>query len=349
MARSSLVKPGKERDFFSAFDTMLDTESAAEERARAQDAITSAMVDFWQTPKEEFYGRLDAFKGRINAFSTAGDWPEILTQTAQVFQGEESYDMGWEPLFKVAPKDPGKDFFEIANIFRGFRFRLIPETGKVKVERMSGDVGIVTVDWYGAAIGWTEQMVRYKKLSIMADMVEQKREARYELLANSHYGLIAKSAAIAGQTTAYSATGATVAEKDAKTINAAYTKAAKRLHGKPGFSGVVNTPVYLLVPIDLLERAYTALATKITANADSGKLVRYPIIPVPTLNTSLWNGATNYGVLVFPKRKIQRVMEEEVKAFKDADPYTLQYVDIIWTAFGAGIGDDQQIEKVMFE
>jgi hypothetical protein len=316
----------------------------------ALDRFSRNFQGFLRAPQISHDLRKDATQAVINAFSVKGDWPQMLQDRFSILQGEEDYDTNYELLFEPAIKDPGKEYFEVATISRGVTFRRMAEGQKVVVERMSGSKFQVYDAWFAAAIGWTEQAIRYRRLQELADISMAFRDAMQSKRASDYYTLI--NSAAATNSTTYDTTGSTVQDKDAITINSAYVTMMRRLYGVAGYGSATGQRVaYLFIAPELETRVRGALAQRYQAYQGAEQLVRYPIIPVVSLNASLFDGSTlasgSDGVLVIPGRKNKKHTELAPTSFRDQDIYSMTYVEAVWMSH-SGCAEADQVQKVNF-
>lgn len=341
----------------SAFGAICDPRNPAKaievdegRKKLALDRFSRNFQGFLRAPQISHDLRKDATQAVINAFSVKGDWPQMLQDRFSILQGEEDYDTNYELLFEPAIKDPGKEYFEVATISRGVTFRRMAEGQKVVVERMSGSKFQVYDAWFAAAIGWTEQAIRYRRLQELADISMAFRDAMQSKRASDYYTLI--NSAAATNSTTYDTTGSTVQDKDAITINSAYVTMMRRLYGVAGYGSATGQRVaYLFIAPELETRVRGALAQRYQAYQGAEQLVRYPIIPVVSLNASLFDGSTlasgSDGVLVIPGRKNKKHTELAPTSFRDQDIYSMTYVEAVWMSH-SGCAEADQVQKVNF-
>lgn len=288
----------------------------------------------------------------LEAFSTKGDWPEVINSlgNVMVMQGEENYDTNYELLFDPALKDPNRSSFEIVDITRGIQFRRIAEGGKVRIEKMQGTKMQVELAWFGAAVGWTEQSIRYREIQTIADKAIAFRDAYQSRRADDHYALVNQAASTGGQETEWSAEGATTADQDAATINDAYGTLLRRFYGKPGYgSATGKRVVYLLHQVEMTQRIHGAMTRRFQAFDGSEGIIRYPVVPLISLNEELWSGLDPSDcIMVVPGIKNKKLEELAPTNYRVADPYSLTYVDIVWTAYAACMANRGQAQLVHF-
>lgn len=311
--------------------------------------FTRNFQGFLRAPQISHEMRKDATSAVINAFSVKGDWPQMLQDRFSILQGEEDYDTNYELLFEPAIKDPGKEYFEVATINRGVTFRRMAEGQKVVIERMSGTKFQVYDAWFAAAIGWTEQAIRYRRLQELADIAMAFRDSMQSKRASDYYTLI--NSAAATNSTAYDTAGSTVLDKDANTINSAYVTMMRRLYGAPGYGSATGQRVaYLLIPPELDARVRGALVQRYQAFQGAEQVVRYPVIPLISLNATLFDGVnlgTSDGVLVIPGRKNKKHTELAPTSFRDQDIYSMTYVEAVWMSH-SGCAEADQVQKINF-
>lgn len=325
-------------------------------KVKAVESFESKLTGFVQAPQLiHTMAKAKAKEAALKAFSTTGDFPQLINQAVSVLQGEINYDLGYELLFDPATKDPGREDFEVAIIKRGVQFRRMSEGQRVRIEKMEGEKFQVSDAWFSAAIGWTEQSIRYRRLQEIADKSMAFRDAQQERRASDFYSLVAQSVA-ANEVTddtdpSYAETpwsvGDTTADKDAKTLNNAYVSLMRRFYGAPGYgSATGQRRVYCLIQPENQERIMGALSRRFQAYSGSEGMVQYPITPLVTLNSTLWSGLNSTDfLLVIPGIKSKKHEEMQPTTFTDRDVYSLTYAQIVWMAYSGCMAAAGQVQR----
>lgn len=330
-------------------DVMVDSER----KMKAIRRYSAALNGFLRGPqismdlnKDRIRSMIQTFTdARLNAFSTKGDFPEMLQQNFDLLQGQEDYDLGYEQLFEPAIKDPNKEYFEVAILTRGVAFRRMAEGEKVRIEGMTGEKFQVYVSWFAAAMGVTEQAIRYRDLQGLADMYMAFRDALQSKRCGDFYGLINDAGSNTTSLTTEETSGQSL-QDNARLINKMYSTLMRRFYGQPGYgSATGQRVVYLLHQPEVSDLVMGALRSRFQAFDTSELLVRYPVIPMVSLNSELWSGkGVNDVWMVIPGRKNKKHDELAPTTYQEADPFSLSYVNIVWTAYCGCVGDEGQVE-----
>lgn len=281
----------------------------------------------------------------IAAFSTKGDFPEALQSNFDLLQGQEDYDSGYELLFEPAIKDPNKEYFEVHTITRGVAFRRMAEGEKVRVEGMSGEKFQVYVAWFAAAMGVTEQAIRYRDLQGLADMFNAFRDAYQSKRCGDFYGLINDAGSNTTSLDTADVSGNALRD-NARLINKMYSTLMRRFYGQPGYgSATGQRVVYLLHQPEATDLVMGSLRSRFQSFDSSEMLVRYPVVPLMSLNAELWNGKNVEDVfMVIPGRKNKKHDELAPTNYQEADPCSLSYVNYVWAAYCGCVGEAGQVE-----
>lgn len=292
---------------------------------------------------------------KIQAFWGSSDLPVLTKDVFNVTNQVPIYDILWQEAFKGVPLKKGQLSWEIVTAaFDGTGYRLIPEGGKVEFEKFSGSKITPTIQKYGMGIGITWETIEERKLYRFVEQMEDVRAKLYTLWANVHYGLLATAGAT--NTVAWQgvATQSTI-DRDIQTLNYGYNALATAVKDS-GYGDVANTPMLLYIGTALKGRMARALratdrdkyaqSSGVAATAgDSGQLVDFPISARVSLNSNI---PANKGLLVLPGHKIQNSVYLKELGLSRKDIETLNELRTYWTAFGAAIGDNDQVYQLAF-
>lgn len=322
------------------------------ERKRLFEHIDVSVTGFLLAPIIQSEERQEA----IAAYSVKGDFPRVL-ESFDLLQGEENYDRRWMDSFKEGVKDPGNDYFVISTVRRkvdgetpaGLYLKKMAEGEPVRVGRISGESEQVSIARRSLALGWTVDMIKYRKLAQMADIAMTMRDAFYEGEADEYYTLLTAAAdasdfAVGGTNPiTRDATATERSEQDARTIDAACGALNTRLYGQPGYGTSTNRSFLLYFPEAQRGRVIEALRVRTQAFNESTPVLSYPITPIPTQSGFPTNAVWR---LVVPGRKNQRVQEPEIEEFTDYDKYAQVWVRGAHWRYGAGCGNVDQFADV---
>lgn len=312
------------------------------ERAESAEKLNKVIGAFMKRPEKKW-------KEVANNFMTSSDIPVSVTDTASIFRNVGNYDMGWGQAFMDVSLEQGRDFWEIEDMTSGLTFRKVPEGGRIQVEGLAATLAIVRCDSYGGAIGWTDQMIRYRRFPAMQAKAEYFRDELAKDKAKRHYSLMAGTIT-SGRTTSYDTTGSNALEKDINTINNACYALTARLKDT-----YVGDPLMqeLIMYIEPTLWARISRALRQIGQDVPGQPPRIPfnIRYVPTFNSYLTdtggNSTTTSALLVLPGYKNQKATAMEPTSYFDFDIQTRTYVQAVWTDYGAA-AEGQQIQKVLF-
>lgn len=306
--------------------------------------VNIALQAFLMKPKTVLQKKIQAQAG----VGVSTDF-EILTKDAfNVTVEEDNFDLGWEPAFRTVTLGRGQDAWEIYNVENGLTFRKVEEGQRIRVEGLYGDKITAYVDYYGGALGWTDKMIRFRKVPAMIDMAMIFRNKFWKNKADNHYALLAAAAAVAGQTTAYQGAAADGRlRRDIRTINLGIFTLTNRLKDK-GYGDMANAPVLLYAnpyDEDRIEAAFRALTSALAGTNNIGdQVTRRRVKRIYTYNSNIVSGAP---ILVLPKQKIQKADAMQPTTYTmPKDPLTLNELQAVWAIYGAIVGDTEQCQTI---
>ena len=286
----------------------------------------------------------------IQAFTGSSSIPTFTDAAFTTFVDERNYDLGWARSFKTVELleiGMGKKqlHFNIATGEAGGTMVKIPEGGKVQFDGYKADSLTVKIEKYGMGYSVTWEMLNNRDFNAFGEMLENVSAQIYGTWADIHYALLA-AAADASASIAYDTTGADTLEKDSNTINNACV-ALLELNKDKGYGTTGETNFVIHAPETLRARINRALRGLIT---DERKVVlEYNVQPEYTLNSELLasGGSKVEFVITIPGRKIQNAVHTENLGLTENDIASLNESKTNWTAFGAGIGDNDQCKRVL--
>lgn len=320
------------------------------DRKKAEQFV--AAVQAWFCRPEE---KTKKMVKQIQAFSVSTDFARVSSAAWNIFQQMQAYDNFWDLAFKKVPVAKGDDNWEIHDVSNGVAVKKVPEGHRLEVQGIAGTKSTVYIEKRGGALGWTDEMIRFRKVAAMVDKAEIIRNKYYENKRNEHYNLIAAAAPAGGAnsnvTTYQGAVTDTRANRILQTIDAGNYALGNRCKNK----GYSNLNVRLLfLPESMRQDAEQARKlverSAITTNSQKeGQYISNLTWPVSFYYTWSTYVPANTGFLVIPGNKIQR--NENVAPFMltDQDILQLTYVMALWAYYGAAIGDTDQVQRVQFE
>ena len=257
--------------------------------------------------------------------------------------------MKWELAYRQVPLGKNQDSWEICNVANSLQFFRVEEGQRIEVAGLSGSKTSGVVDYYGGAIGWTDRMIRFRKVVAMIQMAETFRNRFWTNKANNHYALLAAAAALS--VTAYQGVaGMGRTRRDILTINRAAFALTNRLRNS-GYGDMANAPLILYAnpyDEDRIEAAFRALTNSMVSvlgnNEIAEQITARRITRVYTYNANIVAGSP---ILVLPGQKIQKADALAPTVYnQEQDILTLNRVQAVWAIYGAIVADTDQCEQL---
>jgi len=282
-----------------------------------------------------------------DGMATSTDFERVERQTMNLFIESDYFDNFWQAAFKPVTLGSGQDSWEIYNVENGLSFRKVAEGDRIDVAGLKGSKQTVYVDKFGGALGWTDEVIRFRKVPAMIDLMETFRNKYFANKASNHYTLITAGA---GATTAYQgAVSDTQVSRDIATINSAAYSIGNATKDK----GYNNRGYVIYLPESLRSRITNAINVSgkqvvlpgATVNGSLLDTINYNVTPYFTFDSNI-TGTDGYMVL--PGNKNQRSDVMLPTSFTDKDILSFQNIQAVWSYYGAAIGDTDQVRKVEF-
>jgi hypothetical protein len=285
----------------------------------------------------------------IQATGVSTDFSILTKDSFNVTLESDNFDLGWEQSFKQVTLGKGQDSWQIYNVENGITFQKVEEGQRIEMNKLSGTLLTAYVDYYGGALGWTDKMIRFRKVPAMVDMMEAFRNKFWTNKANNHYALLAATAALAANVDPYQGAAADgQLRRDVQTINFSAFNLGN-VNKDKGYGDMANAPMVMYAnPFDedRIEAAFRAT----TANITSGglnigqQLTRRRIKRVYTYNTNISAG---FPILVLPGNKIQKADAMQPTTYTaPIDPLTLNQYQAVWAIYGGIVADEDQCRTV---
>lgn len=307
---------------------------------QAGEALCKSIQAFFRAPVVK-----DGEKA-VQAFSSTADFSTVDTNVFNVTTEVTNYDILWQNAFRSVPLKKGQLRWEIHTATDGTTFEEIPEGGKIKYLGMSSSKTTVYVKKYGAGLGITWETIEGRDVIRFIEQMETARSAYYNKLGEIHYGLLATAGAT-NAITYQGSSGDKVLDRDIETINYAYHQIASD-NKDSGYGDTVNAQ-YLLYASPLLDsrimRALRITSAEIASLGGKGQVIRANIVPKFTFTSQI---TANTALMVLPGKKIQNAEYMALKTMTKLDQDSLNEYKAHWTAFGAAIGDNDQVYQVAF-
>jgi len=290
-----------------------------------------------------------AVRKKIQAVGVSTDFAQLTKDAYNVTIQEDNFDLGWERVFRMVTLGRGQDSWEIYDVDNSLTFHKVEEGQRIQVDELSGSKITAYVDYYGGALGWTDKMIRFRKVPAMVDMAMIFRNNFWTNKANNHYALVAAAAAVAGNQTAYQGVNADgQLRRDIQTLNRGAFALSNRNKDK-GYGDTAN--VRLVLYANPLDKARINAAIRATTNqtlgagnGTVGQQVDWNIEVIYTFNTAI---TAQHPVMVLPYNKIQRADAMQPTTFtQPKDPLTLNELQAVWAIYGAIVGDTDQVQRI---
>lgn len=306
--------------------------------------VCAALQAFLNRPKTLLRKRIQA---QHTGVSVSSDFPIITKDSFNVTIESQNFDMGYEKVFREIPLGENQDAWEIYNVANSLAFVKVEEGQRIDVAGHTGSKVTAYVDYYGGAIGWTDKMIRYRKVAAMLDLAETFRNKFWINKANNFYALIAAAAAL--NITPYQGVAADgQLQRDVQTINRAAYNLTNRCKNK-GYGDTANvTLVMYYNPIDKdrILAAFSVTTGALAAAGRTGQTINYNIVPYPTYNQFISGRAP---VLCLPGNKAQKAEGMAPTTYgPEMDLLSLNRVQSVWAIYGGVIADSDQFEQMVF-
>ena len=277
--------------------------------------------------------------------SVSSDVPIVTTESFNVTVQSQNFDMGYEKVFKLVPLGENQDAWEIYDVANSLTFVRVEEGQRIEVAGHTGSKVTAYVDYYGGAIGWTDKMIRYRKVGAMLDLAETFRNRFWSNKANNFYALLAAAGAL--NITVYQGVAANgQLQRDIQTINEAAFVLTNRNRNK-GYGDTANAKLVMYFnPRDKnrILAAFNVTSSALAAAGQTGDVVNYNIELVPTFNSFIVSGSP---LLVLPGNKLQRAEGMAPTPYgPEMDILSLNRVQSVWAIYGGIVADTDQVETV---
>ena len=282
-------------------------------------------------------------KKRIQAFSGSSDLPEITTNVWNAQQDQPDYDIFWSEAFRSIPLKKGQLKWTVANVSSGSAFELIPEGGKVKLFGISGAQFTVPIAKYGMGTGVTWELMEGRELYLFWDALMDTKAKLYDNWADTHYGLLATAGAT-NQITYQGDAADGQLSRDIQTLNYGLNSISKA--NKDKSFGAPTAMKFKLYPDPDLEERIEAAFKWSGGNQATTQVTTAPTVKkrsVSRFYSYNSNITASTALLVIPGGKIQNAVYMKDKSLSKDEIESLNQVKTYWTAYGAIVGDNDQV------
>jgi hypothetical protein len=283
---------------------------------------------------------------KIQAFGSSSDLAVVAKDVFNVTTEVTNYDLLWDEAFRSINLNRGQLSWEIHTAAVGTAFKEIPEGGNITYEGLQSSKETVSVKKYGAGLGITWETMEGRKVYRFIELMEDARSKLYNTWADVHYGLLATAGAT--NTIAYQGAAAdSVLDRDIATINKGYEDISND-NKDSGYGDTANAR-YLLYTLPTLRsrinRALRATSAEVASLGGNGQVVDANVDPRYSWNSNI---LANKALMVLPGKKIQNSVYLKNLVLEKTEQESLNKLKTYWTAFGAAIGDNDQVYELSF-
>jgi len=289
----------------------------------------------------------NARNAMVQAFATSGDFPASVLEVLDKYHQLTYFDTGYEQIFDMMDlTNTNRNGFDILDVDSGLTFAMVPEGMKAKIYKFSGEKTTVTLDMYGAGLGWSRRLFDDKEYWTIEDNAIEFRNKAYSSKANNFYALL-EAVAATYDLGWQAVTGAVpntnenyVPIRDINTINKACENILLQLMNL-GMAATPASEFIILAPIQLIGRIRRALGMVQQPFAGSTTQLNYNVRPIYTM---MLTSSTEYYV-IFPKKKIKGANRMNLTVFSDFDIEAYTDIAVGWQRYGGAIAEIKQIVR----
>jgi hypothetical protein len=332
-------KKGSDLDFFNMLIKGMEYKNP--EHIKACKETLQAFVG---EPKKLIKQKIQAMQEKIQSIGigVSTDFPFVTTDSFNVTIQEQTYDMGWEQVFKQVVLDKGKFYWEIYDVANSLTFFKVEEGQKLEAAGLSGTKLYGEVEYYGGAIGWTDKMIQAREIPAMIDLANIFRNKFWVMKANTHYALISTAAALTVVPwQGVAADGRSL--RDLLTVGVSQNTLALANLNK-GYGDMANAPMIIIAhnaDEQRLEAAFKlSLNNIVGARENAIEAPRRRITRVYTYDTNILPG---FPLMILPGQKSQKADAMAPTTYgPELDILSLNRIQSVWAIFGATIADSDQ-------
>jgi len=283
----------------------------------------------------------------VQGFATSQDFPATVLEVLDKYHQTLYFDTAYEQVFKwFDMRNTHRNGFSITDVISGLTFAKVPEGMKAKLFKMSGKKVDVTLDMFGAGLGWSRRLFDDEEYWTIEDNAIEFRNKAYESKAQDYYDMIEGIAttydrAYAPVTGAIPNTNENyVPIRDINTINLACEEILLRLQHL-GMSVTPGSEFLILSPIQNIGRIRRAIGMVQQPFSSSTTQLNYNVRPAYTL---MFTNTSDYYVIL-PGNKLQAANRMDLTVFSDFDIEAYTDIAVGWQRYGGAIGELKQITR----
>jgi hypothetical protein len=306
--------------------------------------VSLAIQAFHNEPAtREFKQKIQAMKMQALGIAVSTDFADTANKSFNAFFELANFDLEYEKAFKVVPVSPYKNSWEIHTVKNGLAFRKVAEGETIEVYGMTSTKETIYADKYGGALGWTDELIRFREVAAMMDKAETFRNNFYVVKGDAHYLLMYTAGHL--HVLPWQA-GTGQLRRDIATLSYGAYYIGNACKDK-GYGNTANAR-FIVYADPIFKSRIMAAIRGTTAGQQAGVAEAIQldsnIEPVFTFNQHLKGRA----IMCLPGFKSQRADIMAPTQFSDTDILSLTYIQAVWAYYGAGIGDSGQYVELQF-
>lgn len=332
-------KKGNDKEFFDMFFKAVEYKNV-DNINHCKEALQAFVAE----PKRLIKQKIKAMNEKVQGLGigVSTDFPFITTDSFNITIQEQTYDMGWEQVFKQVTLDKGKFYWEIYDVANSLVFYKVEEGQKIEAAGLTGSKLYGEVEYYGGAIGWTDKMIQAREVPAMIDLANVFRNKFWAMKANTHYAMIATASALTVIPWAGVAADGR-AYRDLLTIGAGQSALALANLNK-GYGDMANAPMIMICHGNDEQRIEAAFKVRteyiVGARENAIEPPRRRITRIYTYDTNVLPG---FPLLILPGLKAQKADAMAPTTYgPELDILSLNRIQSVWAIFGATIADSDQ-------
>ena len=298
-----------------------------------------ALQAFVQKPKTLLQKKIQAL-----GVGVSGDFAILTKDSFNITIEMDNFDLGFQRAFRAVTLGRGQDSWEIYNVGNSLEFTKVQEGQRIDVAGLNGTKVTGNVDYYGGAIGWTDKMIRFRKVPAMVQLAEIFRNKFFINKANNFYLLLATAAAL--NPVAWQGVAADgQSRRDILTINECAFQLGNVNRNK-GYGDMANAEMIIYAnPRDenRIEAAFNIQTNAIVASSENGVSITKTrrLARIYSYNLNIVSG---FPLMVLPGRKLQMADAMQPTVYnQEQDALTLNRVQAVWAIYGGIAADTDQV------
>lgn len=281
----------------------------------------------------------------IQNASVSSDFQSFGGDPLQITTEEDYFDRGYEMVFRMRDVVPNTLYFILYTVQTSIDWKKMNEGERLDQQGFQGAGEKVFAEYHGAAIGWTDKLMRTSTAADLLDGIRALIVGYWVEKADIYYSLIFAAATATGFTALQGVAGDSYVQRVVNTINEVSNDLGENNKDK-GFGDTASLPrVMYCHPRNQkdIEAAFRVTTNAAISGAQSGQQVEGPLIRRHySYNQYILE---NQFIMCLPGLKAQMtdVLNPMVMS-ENKDIYTLNEGKAAWAIHGGAIGDAEQFQ-----